>query len=311
MENVTSLAQYTPPAALAKPLEFTPEQSKMIRDTYASGASEAEFKMLMAIASARHLNPLLRQIWFVQRWDNQKRCMVWAPQVSIDGLRSIAQRTGLYDGQDEPEFVEQAGKLAFCRVRVYRKDWSRPAVGIAHFSEYAAKKKDGGLTQMWAEKPHIMMAKCAEALGLRKAFPEDTAGLYVPEEMSEDAAPTAQAVAQDRAKRIVAKSAAGESKPAPAANDTPAPKHDAKTGEVVEGEVVQPPPAGEPSLEEQLLIAIGEYPDGTDPDAIKAAMVPRIEAARAKLDKDAFARVRHAYAQRKDALAAQKAGGAR
>jgi phage recombination protein Bet len=184
--NSNAPTQYHPPAALAAGIEFTAEQRQMIRDTYASGASDAEFSVLMEIAKVRHLNPLLRQIFFVKRWDGDKRREVWAPQVSIDGLRTIAQRTGLYDGQDEPEFAEdQGGKLTFCRVRVYRKDWSRAAVGVAHWGEYAAKKKDGTLTKFWAEKPHIMLAKCAEALALRKAFPEDTAGLYVPEEMGD------------------------------------------------------------------------------------------------------------------------------
>ena len=113
---------------LAAALEFTPEQRQMIRDSFANGASDEEFAVLMEIAKARRLNPLLRQIHFVSRWDSQKHRSVWSAQVSIDGLRAIAERTGLYAGQDEPEFSENPdGTLKLCKVRVYRKDWPRPA----------------------------------------------------------------------------------------------------------------------------------------------------------------------------------------
>lgn len=167
-------------------LDFNNEQRQLIRDTFANGASDAEFAVLLEVAKARRLNPFTRQIYFVKRYDSQKRREVWATQASIDGLRAIAQRTGLYDGQDEPEYeYDDKGKIATCRVKVYRKDWRRPAVGVAHWDEYAQKKQDGGLNTFWATKGHIMLAKCAEALALRKAFPEDLSGLYAPEEMGQ------------------------------------------------------------------------------------------------------------------------------
>ena len=175
----------------ATELQFTDEQRRMIRDTYAggtSGASDSEFAVLLEIARARRLNPLLRQIHFVSRWDNEKHRAVWSPQVSIDGLRAIAERTGRYDGQDEPEYVYGDNKtLLACRVRVYRKDWRRPVVGLAFWSEFAQFTKDGSLTRFWREKPLLMLAKVAESLALRKAFPEDISGLYTREEMGDDA----------------------------------------------------------------------------------------------------------------------------
>lgn len=178
-------------AAPVAMLEFSDEQRRIIRNSFANGASDSEFAVLMEVARAKGLNPLKGQIHFVKRW-TQDRGEVWATQTGIDGFRAIAERTGLYDGQDEPEYeYDKNDRLRLARVKVWRKDWSRPSVGVAHFSEYCQTKRDGKLTRMWDEKPHIMLAKCAEALGMRKAFPEPMSGLLVPEEMGEDGpAPT-------------------------------------------------------------------------------------------------------------------------
>jgi len=173
------------------PLEFTPAQRQMIRDAYAKKATDEEFAVLMEIARVRRLNPLLRQIHFVSRWDKGVGREVWTSQVAIDGLRAIAERTGLYAGQDEPEFIENPdGTIKLCKVRVYRKDWPRPAVGIAYWSEYVQVARDRTTgkvapTSFWQRMGHTMLAKCAESLALRKAFPEDMSGLYTTEEMAQ------------------------------------------------------------------------------------------------------------------------------
>lgn len=182
-----------PARAVHEPLEFDEVQRRIIRDSFANGASDQEFAVLLEVARARRLNPLLRQIHFVQRWDSDKGRSVWAAQVSIDGLRAIAERTGLYAGQDEPEFVELPdGTLKLCKVRVWRKDWPRPAVGVAYWAEYVQSIRDRATGKfrpaaMWGRMPHTMLAKCAESLALRKAFPEDMAGLYTTEEMGQAA----------------------------------------------------------------------------------------------------------------------------
>lgn len=186
-------------------LVFTPEQQAMIRNTYANGASEEEFHVLLSIAKAKRLNPLLGQIHFIKRW-TRDRGEVWAAQTGIDGFRSIAEDTGLYDGQDEPEFKyhndDPDKQIVVAKVRVYRKDVSRAFVGVAHFNEYAQRVKDGGLTKMWAEKPHIMIAKCAESLAMRKAFPQDLGDVYTSEEMGR-----AQEEHSDRVQREIVQDA--------------------------------------------------------------------------------------------------------
>lgn len=181
-------------------LVFTEEQEQLIRDSFANGATEQEFQVLMQVAKARRLNPFLRQIHFVKRWSSELKRNVWSAQAAIDGFRSIAEASGKYAGQDEPEYEydpklrddrENPLGILLCRVRVYRKDWERPCVGVVHWDEYVQKNRDGGLSKFWREKPRVMMAKTAESVALRKAFPEELSGLYTPEEMG-DAPPEEQ-----------------------------------------------------------------------------------------------------------------------
>lgn len=167
-------------------LQFTPEQSQIIRDMCANGASETEFAFLMEIAKARGLNPLLKQIHFVKRWDSSKERNVWSAQVAIDGFRAIAEATGLYDGQDEPEYgpLNTDGQPQWAKVKVYKKGISRPFVGTAYWAEYVQYAK-GKITKFWADMPMNQLAKCAESLALRKGFPEQLGGLHTPDEMGQ------------------------------------------------------------------------------------------------------------------------------
>lgn len=184
-------------------LVFNDEQRAMIRQTFAAGASDNEFYVLLAICQAKRLNPFLGQVHFVKRWTHD-RGEVWALQTGIDGFRSIAEDTELYDGQDETEFgYDEKGALVWAKARVFRKDISRPFVGFAHFAEYVQKKKDGSHTKMWAEKPHIMLAKCAEALAFRKAFPQPLGELYTSDELGNEAGrEDARTLAKDGGQRL-------------------------------------------------------------------------------------------------------------
>lgn len=64
--------------------------------------------------------------------------------------------------------------------------------GVALYREYAGTRFDKSTQRhvpnsMWASKPATMIAKCAEALALRKAFPQDLSGLYTADETDMDA----------------------------------------------------------------------------------------------------------------------------
>jgi hypothetical protein len=72
---------------------------------------------------------------------------------------------------------------AAAKVTVLRGEGRFPAVAL--WDEYVALKRDGSVTQMWANKGALMLAKCAEALALRKAFPQDLSGIYTSDEMAQ------------------------------------------------------------------------------------------------------------------------------
>jgi hypothetical protein len=70
-----------------------------------------------------------------------------------------------------------------------RKGFTEVLWAVAKFESYNAN------SPIWKKMPDLMIAKCAEALALRKAFPNDLSGIYTAEEM-EQAAPVASPVAQ-------------------------------------------------------------------------------------------------------------------
>lgn len=181
----------------------------LIKRTVASDCNDAEFDLF--IHSARHLglDPLRRQIYALvySKGDAAKRKM--SIITAIDGFRVIAERTGNYRPDDqEPTFeydmsikgpMNPAG-IVKATVRVWKfshGDWhkvSTPAYWDEYapyrdewaFDEASGKRKPTGhktLDGQWPKMPHVMIAKCAEALALRKAWPDAFSGVYVAEEM--------------------------------------------------------------------------------------------------------------------------------
>jgi len=189
-------------------------------------------------------------------------------QTGIDGYRSIAARTGLYDGQDEPEYGpvcgcgdnRPAGHPEWCTVRVYRKGVTRPIAATAYWHEYKPEQGQSGRQDaMWVRMPRVMLAKVTEALALRKAFPYDPenrmgigADVYTADEMAQAARsePTAPA-AQPNARERIAQRAAAIVAPAPDPEPEPEPADFLPEPEEIAGEAIEvtPPVTAGLSLE--------------------------------------------------------------
>ncbi len=162
---------------------------QLIRSQIMGGkGSIADLVYFLEVSKRAGLNPTIKQIYAVFRWDSSQEGNVMTIQTGIDGLRSVAERSGLYAGSDEPKFKE-VGTGEFphpdtAKLTVYKLNKINgkrmPTTAIAYWDEFFPANKKQQF--MWKKMPHTMLAKCAEAKALRKAFPV-TMGIYTTEEM--------------------------------------------------------------------------------------------------------------------------------
>lgn len=175
--------------------QYTPEEIELLKNTICKDSSDEEFELFLQIAKSKGLNPFDKQIHAVKRWDKKTQKNTMTVQVGIDGLRLVADRTGKYAGQTKPEWCGDDGKWvdvwlknsppSAARVGVFKKDCLEPFYGIATLKSYMQTSAEGRPTNLWAKMPDLMLAKCAEALALRKGFPAETSSIYIQEEMDQ------------------------------------------------------------------------------------------------------------------------------
>lgn len=169
---------------------WTPEQTQLISSTIAPGCSNDELRLFAYACQRTGLDPFSRQIYAIKRGNKM------TIQAGIDGLRAIAERTGELDGSTT-EWCGEDGQWqdvwlsskspAAAKTTIWRKGSSHPFTGVARFADYNAGQG------LWSKMPAAMIAKCSEALALRKAFPANLSGVYSTDEMAQ-ADTTVQAV---------------------------------------------------------------------------------------------------------------------
>ena len=174
------------------------DQIDLIKRTICKGASNDQLALFVQQCNRTGLDPFNRQIYSMERRAKNRDTGQWETarqiQISIDGLRLISERTGKYAGQLGPLWCGTDGEWkdvwlsddppAAAKVGILRVDFHEPIWGVALYREYVQTSGPSNEPNaMWKKMPANQLAKCAESLAHRKAFPQELSGLYTTEEM--------------------------------------------------------------------------------------------------------------------------------
>jgi len=166
---------------------FNESELDILKNMYCKGLSDDEVNVFLHICKRTGLDPRARQLYPVKRPNRKTGKDDLTIQTGIDGYRLIAERTGKYaPGKESTYKYDDKGRLlsatSYIKKMTLDGTWHEVAAN-ALYCEYVQTKYDGAPTQFWVKMGHTMLAKCAEALALRKAFPNDFSGIYTKEEM--------------------------------------------------------------------------------------------------------------------------------
>lgn len=120
------------------------------------------------------LSALKKQARLMERWSAKDQGTYWSIEPSLDGYRTIAERSGKYAGSDAPVFEGKInGKIPErCTVTVWKiVQATRCAfTGTAYWQDYF-QKSDKSRAEFYETRPHIALARDAEVIALKKAWP--------------------------------------------------------------------------------------------------------------------------------------------
>jgi len=215
---------------------YTDAELKALKNQYAKEASPEQFELWIAECRNRGLVPVkdvVLQIRATKEWNPDTRQKEFTKKAvhitTIQALRKLAERTGKYAGQlpsiwiyldgsgnrveSDIPLPEANGSVKprvpwAAKVSVLRKGFEQPITVPARFEAYAQYFSADNAKQLnstWANRGPEQLEKCAEALALRKAFPEELGGLYLQEEFTDEetVAATAQPSTENVQKPVI------------------------------------------------------------------------------------------------------------
>lgn len=191
--------QQTKPQAeqITKSNWLSQDEKKIIKaQFFPPNATDMDMIYCMKVAETFNLNPILKQIYFVERVTNinGQRISKIEPLAGRDSFLTLAHRSGKFAGIESECGIKQKAVLQdgewmnknelVATARVYRTDNERPFCAEVSYGEYVQRTGKGEITKFWREKPETMLKKVAESQALRKAF--DISGLYSVDEVGEN-----------------------------------------------------------------------------------------------------------------------------
>jgi hypothetical protein len=116
--NDTTLQPYQ--QAALQDFGWREDDLKLVRETYARDATDAEFRLYLYMARTYRLDPLLKQIWLVKY--GNKPAQIFAGR---DGFLAIGHRTGKLNGMQSGVRVEQVPLKVIYRQDSQPKEFTR------------------------------------------------------------------------------------------------------------------------------------------------------------------------------------------
>ena len=172
--------------------KYTSEEISYIRKKYCKNSTHEELKQFIYECTTTNLSPFHGQIVSVKRWDYSIERYITTSQVTLDGLRTIAERTGKYHGQIGPLWCGKDMvwrdvwtydyKPTASKVGILREGFRKPCWGVAVFNTYNKYEKNFEDVKKAIKSPSVISGQCAESIALRKAFPCELSGMYTIEE---------------------------------------------------------------------------------------------------------------------------------
>lgn len=178
-------------------LQITQEQIKVLAQAgiIPANTPPPQIEVFMHTCNKLGLDPFTKEVHLVAYRNYKTGEYQFSTIVGIHGLEKKAASSGMFAGVDVPKFnmtadgrwqsmaeVAASKKLPIsCSVTVYKLMGGTrvPFTAEVLWSEYGNEKNPN-----WSSRPMHMLTKVAKSHALRMAFPNETHGLHVEEEMS-------------------------------------------------------------------------------------------------------------------------------
>jgi len=141
-------------------------------------------------------DPRINQIYLLIHNKKNQSTQQWekvsTPVFSYHFFLKQANLSGEFKGMNVSSALEEVfdpikneeGKQLVATAKIFRKN-AEIVTFKARWNEFVQTKKSGDITKQWAEKPYVMLEKCAIANGIRWQFPEAMSNMYIQEEIHE------------------------------------------------------------------------------------------------------------------------------